>query len=79
MSTPNKTIDVALQELKEAELNYSNQYEEVEMARRGLSNALNRLNDKQKQFDSLVAEIKADPVRASDWASKEYQMEMADE
>ena len=63
----NDLLSAAATALLEAGHEHANAAAEVAVARRRETDALNRVNAAQKEFDALVALLKKEAPRDSDW------------
>lgn len=62
-----ETLIKAQKALDEARSIYDAAHKEAEAARRGETNALNRLSEAQKAFDAAVIEVRKDAPWNSNW------------
>ena len=67
MGTKTKTLDVAKAELDDAVEHFKTAEHEAHVASTNKVQAMNQLNDKQRQFDAVVEAIKDKAPAASDW------------
>lgn len=70
-STETMTLEQAAEKVRLAQDNYDDAKDKAEHARRRETSAFNALNDAQKEFDAVVAQMREGAPRDSDWAKSQ--------